>query len=104
MVLFGGYENRGVKVEGAIYVAFGPQTLDWLVYWPSMGFDPVPVSEGIFYSGIALPTIPLDTFTVPDTLQLGEYTWLGLVLNSDGTLASDICVSPLTVSAQCRNR
>ena len=100
MILFGGYENRGVKVEGAIYAAFGPQTLDWLVYWPSMTFDPAPVSKGIFYSGVALPTIPLDTLTVPDALQAGNYAWLGLVLNSDGSLASDLCVSRLTIRPQ----
>ncbi len=99
MILLGSFENRGVLVEGGIYVAFGPESLDWLLYWPSMTFVRAPVFEGKIYSGAVYPMCPLDALIVPQSLAPGGYLWLGAVLNADGVFASDIALWPVTITA-----
>ncbi len=99
MQVFMSFENRGVKVEGAIYFAFGPESLDWLIYWPWMTFVPTPWAEGTLYSGVSYPNLPPTAHTIPDSLAAGGYLWLGAVLASDGAFASDIALWPVTISA-----
>ena len=96
------YENRGVKVEGAIYFAFGPESLDWLVFWPWMTVVPTPYFEGTLWSGVSYPNLPSTTHTIPDSLAPGGYLWLGAVLNADGSFASDIALRPVTIQAAGR--
>ena len=98
MQAFMSYENRGVKVEGAIYFAFGPDTLDWLIYWPWMTFVPTPWVEGTLWSGVSYRNLPPTTHTIPDSLTPGGYLWLGAVLSFDGTFASDIALWPVTIT------
>ena len=93
------YENRGVKVEGAIYFAFGPESLDWLVFWPWMTFVPTPYFEGTLWSGVSYPNLPSTTHTIPESLAPGGYLCLGAVLNADGSFASDIALYPVTIQA-----
>ncbi|MBN2208180.1 MAG: DUF1565 domain-containing protein [Candidatus Coatesbacteria bacterium] len=93
------YENRGVKVQGAIYFAFGPDTLDWLIFWPWMTFVPTPWVSGTLYSGVSYQNLPPTTNTIPDGLAPGHYLWLGAVLASDGTFASDVALCPVTITA-----
>jgi len=98
MTVYPSYNNRGVKVEGAIYFAFGPESLDWLIYWPWMTFVPTPWVEGTLYSGVSYPNLPPTTHTIPEGLTPGHYLWLGAVLNSDGAFASDIALWPVAFS------
>ncbi|MBN2207728.1 MAG: DUF1565 domain-containing protein [Candidatus Coatesbacteria bacterium] len=93
------YENRGVKVEGAIDFAFGPDTLDWLIFWPWMTFIPTPWVWGTLWSGVSYQNLPPTTHTIPGGLAPGRYLWLGAVLASDGTFASDIALWPVTITA-----
>ena len=99
MKAFMTYENRGVKVEGAIYFAFGPDTLDWLIFWPWMTFVPTPWFSGTLYSGVSYQNLPPTTHTIPESLAPGGYLWLGAVLASDGTFASDVALCPVTIRA-----
>jgi len=96
------YENRGVKVEGAVYFAFGPESLDWLVFWPWMTFVPTPYFEGTLWSGVSYPNLPSTMHTIPENLAPGSYLWLGAVLNADGSFASDIALCPVTIQAAGR--
>ena len=98
MLAYMTYENRGVKVEGAIYFAFGPESLDWLIYWPWMTFVPTPWVEGTLYSGISHPNLPPTTHTIPEGLAPGVYFWLGAVIACDGAFASDIALWPVTIT------
>jgi len=98
MQAFMSYENRGVKVEGAIYFAFGPESLEWLIYWPWMTFVPTPWVEGTLWSGVSYPNLAPTTHTIPDSLAPGGYLWLGAVLSSDGSFASDIALWPVTIT------
>jgi len=93
-----GYENRGVRVEGAMYIAFGPESLDWLVYWPWMTFTPTSFAHGTFYSGLTYPNLGTTTHTIPPGLASGTYFWLAAVLNADASLASDLNVWPITIA------
>ena len=99
MQAFMSYENRGVKVEGAIYFAFAPDTLDWFIYWPRMTFVPTPWVEGTLYSGVSYPNLPPTTHTIPEGLAPGAYLWLGAIIGADGAFASDIAVCPVTITA-----
>jgi len=92
------YENRGVKVEGAVYFAFGPESLDWLVFWPWMTFVPTPFAEGTLWSGVSYPNLLSTSHTIPDSLAPGGYLWLGAVLNANGTFASDIALRPVSIT------
>jgi len=92
------YENRGVKVEGAVYFAFAPESLDWFAYWPSMTFVPTPWVEGTLYSGLAFPNLPPTTHTIPEGLAPGAHFWLGAVISADGAFASDIAVWPVEIT------
>ncbi|MCD6327300.1 hypothetical protein J7M28_07085, partial [bacterium] len=93
-----GYENRGVRIEGAMYIAFGPESLDWLVYWPWMTFTPTSFAHGTFYSGLTYPNLGTTRHTLPEGLAPGRYFWLAAVLNADASLASDLNVWPITIA------
>ena len=98
MTVYASYENRGVKVEGAIYFAFGPESLEWLIYWPWMTFAPTPFAEGTLWSGVSYQNLPPTTHTIPDGLGPGGYLWLGAVISADGAFASDIALWPITIT------
>ena len=98
MTVYPSYENRGVKVEGAIYFAFGPESLEWLIFWPWMTFVPTPFAEGTLWSGVSYPNLPPTTHTIPGSLAPGHYFWLGAVLSADGAFASDIALWPVTIT------
>ncbi|MBN1593280.1 MAG: hypothetical protein JW941_08570 [Candidatus Coatesbacteria bacterium] len=98
MTFYPSYENRGVKVEGAIYFAFAPEDLEWFAYWPWMTFIPTPYVEGTLYSGVSYPNLPPTTHTIPEGLAPGTYYWLGAVIASDGSFASDIALCPVQIT------
>ncbi|MBN1593552.1 MAG: hypothetical protein JW941_09960, partial [Candidatus Coatesbacteria bacterium] len=69
-------------------------------YWPWMTFIPTPYVEGTLYSGISYPNLPSTTHTIPEGLAPGTYYWLGAVIASDGSFASDIAIWPVEINGE----